>query len=73
MEPIQDDPLREAVRFAEEYGYNRWLDAQDELNGLVAERDRLIQALERIKDAAPQSYDWYQSAARLALTKKETK
>jgi len=25
-----DDVLREAVRFAEEYGYNRWQEARDE-------------------------------------------
>jgi len=29
-----EKPLEGALRFAEEYGYNRWTDAQDELNFL---------------------------------------
>lgn len=29
--------LRETIRFAEEYGYNRWIDAQDELNDIERE------------------------------------
>lgn len=29
--------LREAIRFSEEYGFNRWLLAQDELNDLEEE------------------------------------
>jgi len=49
--------LREAVRFAEEYGYSKWLEAQEELNGLRSrmseleqERDASIQVSARVKE-----------------------
>lgn len=37
------------------------------LPDLLAERDRLEAALRTIRDASPQSFDWYQNRARAAL------
>jgi hypothetical protein len=32
-----DDVIREAIRFSEDYGYNRWQEARDKYNELVRE------------------------------------
>jgi hypothetical protein len=42
---------------------------QEALRGEIA---RLRAALEAIRDAPPQSYDWYQSKARVALARAST-
>ena len=41
--------------------------AEAENVGYRAENERLREALERMRDASPQSYDWYQSIASSAL------
>lgn len=39
--PDHDDVVREAIRFAEEYGYNRWQEARDHYTALEAAVDNL--------------------------------
>ena len=46
--PPEADPISEAIRFAEEYGYTNWSVAQDAYNRLRLknlEMDRFIQSL----------------------------
>lgn len=45
-----ENAIRGAIRFAEEYGYNRWAEAQDALNDIqtvlrsIAAPDELVEA-----------------------------
>ena len=48
MDQINYRTIREAIRFSEDYGYNRWSDAQDELNRLIIELDELRQGVQTV-------------------------
>jgi len=47
---MDEDVVREAIRFSEDYGYNRWLEAQDEHNALKKKASMMREGARRSFD-----------------------